>query len=74
MIASNAPTETPVMDALRADSVRTASEGVYITIGRQFATEWGFFVPRDPAFVPAPGGDPRYVPLGEGVWRFDVAG
>lgn len=74
MILSVATDEFPVITALKAESVSTKPDGVYITMGRQFVEEWGFFVPRDPGFKPAAGGDPRFEALGHGVYRYDVAG
>ncbi len=74
MILSVATDEFPVITAMKAESVATKPDGVYITIGRQFVEEWGFFVPRDPAFVAPEGGDPRFELLEHGVYRYDIAG
>ncbi|MEQ1783109.1 MAG: hypothetical protein ABMA14_17260, partial [Hyphomonadaceae bacterium] len=74
MIASVATDEFPVITALKAESITTKPDGVYITMGRQFGEEWGFFVPRDPESKPQAGGDPRFELLRDGVYRHDVAG
>jgi hypothetical protein len=74
MIANNATVETTVIEDLKPRRVRVEPDGVYIAIGGFFVTEYGFFVPRLVNFTPTSGGDPSYTPLGEGVWRYDIAG
>lgn len=74
MMANNATIETTAIEDVHPQSTRVESDGVYIKIGGFGAMEFGFFVPHDPAFKPPEAGDPSYTPLGEGVWRYDVAG
>jgi hypothetical protein len=74
MIANNASIETPVIDGLNAEYVDVQPDGVYIRIGGFFVTQYGYFIPHDPAFKPVDGSDPAFEPLGDGVWRYDFAG
>lgn len=74
MMATNATIETTAIEDVHPQGIRVEADGVYIKTGSLFVTEWGFFVPLDPAFKPAEGGDPSFTPLGEGVWRYDIAG
>lgn len=74
MMANNATIETTAIEGVHPQSIRIEADGVYIKTGSLFVSEWGFFVPLDPTFKPAKGGDPSFTPLGEGVWRYDTAG
>lgn len=74
MITNNATIETTAIENVHPQAIRIETDGVYIRIGGFYVTEHGFFVPLDPAFKPPQGGDPSYTPLGEGVWRYDIAG
>jgi hypothetical protein len=74
MMANNATIETTAIEDVHPQGIRVETDGVYIKIGGSNVTEYGFFVPHDPAFRQPAAGDPSYTPLGEGVWRYDIAG
>lgn len=74
MMASNATIETIAIEDVHPQSIRVEADGVYIRIGGFFVTEYGFFVPHNPAFKLPEAGDASYTPLGEGVWRYEIAG
>ena len=75
MMANNATIETTAIDEVHPQGIRVEADGVYIRVGGWLADEWGFFVPRDPAFRPAPDAvEPSFKLLGEGVWHYYFAG
>jgi hypothetical protein len=75
MMANNATIETTAIADVKPQSIRVESDGVYIKVGGWLADEWGFFVPIDPAFTPAPDAfEPSFKSLGEGVWHYYFAG
>lgn len=64
----------PIMNGLAIEPLILDDDGIYIPTGKQLVEEWGYFIPYDAEFSPPEGGDPAYRLVGEGVWRYDIAG
>jgi hypothetical protein len=61
--------------ALEPSNIRLEPEGLYVTTSSFLESEWGVFVPCEPAtFAPKGGSDPRYTSVGSGVFTYYVAG
>ena len=74
MMANGASDEFRTIVRLNLLRIDVREDDVYRMMGGHRVEAWGFFVPHDGAFKPRAGGDPSFRQLGQGLWRYDVAG
>ena len=65
----------PSLQAIRPESVRIRSEGLYVQTSSFFVQEKGIFAPCDPdRFRPTSSTDPSYAQLDDNLYLYSVAG
>ena len=74
MMANGASDEFRTIARLKPLRIDVREDGVYLVMGEHLVEAWGFFIPHDGPFEPRADGDPSFQQLGQGVWRYDVAG
>ena len=62
------------LKAFNPQRVYATADGLYIVTSTFFVTEKGLFLPRQPTFSAAPGQDPEFRQIVDGLYSYEIKG